>query len=200
MKQRWRAPDARASADVATAMCVQGKAKFTEMQAAFAATIQKRLQCRRTGAPFHAADELSAVLGKADGSGAERAHGRVADVWRVVQLQHARWQAAGGPRLPAAEAQVALLKGSMEHLEGEYYAHMETRVRGARQEARSGGSGSAASVIAGYVNTCGRAGDGARDHQAHAWQQVRIILLWELAAAVEHQRRCVDAGHQAIDR
>lgn len=106
---------------------LQGKARFTELQAAFAAVVKKRLQCRATSAPFEAVQQLKEVLAKADTPAAMRAHGRVADVWNVLQRQHARWAAAGGPSLPAAGAQVALLKGSLEHLETEYFEHMQVR-------------------------------------------------------------------------
>jgi Nup93/Nic96 len=150
---------------------MQGKAHFTKLQSAFAAAMRKLLQCRRSGAPFHALQEFSSVLACGEFA-TERSHGRVQDIWRVLELQHESWQSAGGERLTARDAQLALLRGSTQFLEREYYEHMEARVRGARLEARSGGSGSAASVIAGYVNTVGRAASRGRDQQARAWQQV----------------------------
>lgn len=104
---------------------LQGKAHFTELQAAFAVVVKEQLQSAASGISFNALDKFGAVLTKADTPAANRAHGRVMDVWSVVQRQHARWSASGGASLAAAEAQAALLRGSLEHLESEYFEHMQ---------------------------------------------------------------------------
>ena len=147
---------------------VQGKAKLTGAQAAVAAAVRASLQAAAAGTPFDAMAALAPAVEHVPSS-EERAHGRVRDLWDILKVQRARLQDAGGA--PAGSRQRDMLRGSVEHLEAAYYEHVLQRVRGERQAARSGGSGSAESVLAGFVNASASAA--GADVATRAWLQVR---------------------------
>lgn len=119
--------------------------------------------------PFDAMESLRTAL-KHVPSSDERAHGRVQDVWEVLALQRARMRGAG---TAAGGQQRDLLRGSVEHLEAAYYDHVLQRVSAERVAARSGGSGSAESVLAGFVNASAAAA--GADVATRAWLQVRCL-------------------------
>jgi hypothetical protein len=142
---------------------MQGKVELTSAQQAVADAVKDYLKAAAVGTSFTMAEGIAAAV-RLVPSSSDQSHGRVQDVWNILQLQHARLSAGA-----ASEVQRALLHGSVEHLEVAYYTHIQQRVRQERLAASSGGSGSPGSVIAGFVNaSVGSGGDGA----LRAWLQV----------------------------
>jgi hypothetical protein len=146
----------------------QGKAELTDVQQALADAVRNHLKAAAVGAPSTIGDDLKAAA-RLVPSSSERSHGRVMDVWNILELQVRHLRTGGS----AAGVQRGLLRGSVEHLEAAYYTHVQQRVHEERLAAASGGSGSVGSVIAGFVNA-GLPGAGP---EVRAWLEVCHTVL-----------------------